>query len=90
MSDVFCPIDDAREWMIECVNAGIYVEDPEDLEELIAEMTDVEVKRWVNRNYAGGWDAFLDSALASHENALSQRAAKSLAAHVANAAPYAE
>jgi hypothetical protein len=57
---VFCPLDDAREWMLECVDAGIYLDDPEELEERIAEMTDAQVKRWVDREYAGGWKAFVD------------------------------
>jgi hypothetical protein len=47
--------------MLECVDAGIYLDDPEELAEMIAELTDVQVKRWVDRNYAGGWAAFLDA-----------------------------
>jgi hypothetical protein len=52
--------------MLECVDAGIYLDDPEELAEMIAELTDVQVKRWVDRNYAGGWPAFFDCALACH------------------------
>ena len=63
----FCPLDDAREWMLECVDAGIYLDDADDLAETIAEMTDAQVKRWVNREYAGGWKAFVDMAQAAHD-----------------------
>jgi hypothetical protein len=46
-------IAEAREWVADCM----WVEDPEDLDDL----TDDEIQRGVNRHYDGGWRQFVSN-----------------------------
>ena len=57
MPEVFCPLDIAREWLIECFA---------DQQDEIEESTDAEIKREVDRLYDGGWSTFADQAWADH------------------------
>ncbi len=47
-------IQEARDWLADCVWADM---DPEDF----AELSDTAVIRGVDRHYEGGWAAFLNS-----------------------------
>jgi hypothetical protein len=58
MEDTFCPLDIAREWLIECFG---------DQADEIEEASDREIKAEVERHYDGGWSAFVAQAQADHD-----------------------
>ena len=58
MSEPFCPVDDAREWLIECFG---------DQADEIEEASDAQIKREVDRHYDGGWPAFIAQARLDHD-----------------------
>jgi hypothetical protein len=51
-------MQDARNWVSDCT----WREDPEDLESL----SDEQVRRGINKHYAGGWDQFVEDGNYAH------------------------
>lgn len=49
-------IKQAREWLLDCISSFANVEDEE---QIIAELSDIQVMRAVERTYDGGWRQFL-------------------------------
>lgn len=49
-SSVTTPVDDAREWLLDCFSDGATY---------IGRMDDAEIVAAVNTHYIGGWDRFM-------------------------------
>jgi len=54
-------IAEAREWLCELAVSGCFQDDPDDLIEHFQSVSDACVIRYVEREFDGGWQAFVES-----------------------------
>ena len=52
-------LDEARLWLLECADAGVWADEPEQLEHEIGTLAPAQLERAVDRYYAGGLVAFM-------------------------------